>query len=173
MSNMKFKYFRDPENFTFIVETPSACSLCGDVGLWFSAGGYKGVNSIKAICPSCLSAGKLIPLEIEANLTFYDGSEAYETITYKTPALPVWQDTVWPVVSGEWPIFERLASKEDFDDKSDFLNAFYAVDQTVDKVEWLWNSLPAKQIKSLREGRDVQVYLFTLNNKKLWIWDAC
>ncbi len=70
---MKFKYFRDPENFAFRVDDNSKCSICGAVGLWFDAGGFYGGNEIDCICDNCLADGKLKELEIETNEAF-DGS---------------------------------------------------------------------------------------------------
>lgn len=55
MSNMNFKYFRDPSNFTFLVDEPTECSVCGNVGIWFDSGGYAGVNDIDCICPDCMA----------------------------------------------------------------------------------------------------------------------
>ena len=52
-----------------------------------------GINDIDCICSDCLKAGALIELDIEPNMNFDDGSDAAKTITYKTPALPTWQDT--------------------------------------------------------------------------------
>lgn len=169
---MKFEYFKYPEKFTFILDKPAPCSVCGEVGLWFDAGGYSGVENIECICTNCLQSGKLIEMDIEANLCFDDGSEAAQTITYKTPALPTWQDTVWPMINGEFPIFECIASVEDFKDKEEFLSSFIESNQTKDDIEWLWERLPRKKLNHYNEGGDISIYLFLLNDKKYWVWDA-
>jgi hypothetical protein len=169
---MKFEYFKYPERFAFLTDGPKACSICDKTEICFDAGGYSGVNDIDCICNNCLVAGKLIDLEIEPNMNFDDGSEAAKTITYKTPALPTWQDTVWPMIEGRFPVFEYIASKHDFKDNQEFLDCFIESDQKKEDVEWLWESLPDKQLYSYKEGRDVSVYLFSLDNRKYWIWDA-
>jgi uncharacterized protein CbrC (UPF0167 family) len=169
---MNFEYFRYPEKFSFMTENPESCSVCSEIKKCFDAAGYSGVRDIDYICVDCLKAGKLIELGIESNLNFDDGSEAAKTITYKTPALPTWQDTVWPMVDGRFPIFECIASKEDFNDRNEFLNSFIEEDQTKSDIEWIWDSLPPKKLNSYKDGGDVSVYLFTLDSKKYWIWDA-
>jgi len=129
------------------------------------------VQSIDYVCFDCLANGKLKELEIEPNLNYDDGSEASEIITYKTPALPTWQDTAWPYINGEFPVFEKIADKNDFDGKNDFLESFIG-DQEKSEIEWLWEVLPDRKIKNYKDGGDISVYLFTLNGKKYWVWDA-
>lgn len=169
---MEFEYFKHPEKFAFLTDGPMPCSVCHDTKICFDAGGYPGVNDIECICASCLKAGKLIDLDIEPNMTFDDGSEAAKTITYKTPSLPTWQDTVWPTIDGKHPVFECIASKQDFTDKQDFLSYFFEDSQSKEDVGWLWDSLPDKKLNSYKEGGDVSVYLFSLGNQKYWVWDA-
>lgn len=169
---MEFQYFRYPEKFAFLTNGAMSCSICNESKICFDSGGYAGVNDIECICAECLKSGCLIDLEIEPNMIFDDGSEAVQIITYKTPALPTWQDTVWPTIDGQYPIFECIASKQDFDDKQEFLNCFIEEDQTKEDIEWLWDALPEKKLASYKEGGDVTVYLFGLGNKKAWVWDA-
>ncbi|WP_417440857.1 CbrC family protein [Idiomarina sp.] len=169
---MEFEFFRYPEKFAYKVDKPKPCSVCGKVDLCFDVGGYAGINDIDCICTDCLKAGALIELGIEPNMNFDDGSKAAETITYKTPALPTWQDIGWPMVAGEFPVFDCIASAEDFSDKTEFLNAFIEEAQKIEDIEWLWDRLPKKKLKHYSEGGDISVYLFTLKGKKYWIWDA-
>jgi uncharacterized protein CbrC (UPF0167 family) len=169
---MEFEFFKEPEKFAFKVDEPKSCSICGKVELCFDAGGYSGINEIDCICSTCLKAGALIGLEIEPNMNYDDGSEAAKTITYKTPALPTWQDTGWPVVEGKFPVFECIASAEDFRDKDEFLESFIEEDQTKDEIEWLWDHLPQKKLNHYSESGDISVYLFSLEGNKYWIWDA-
>ncbi|WP_345848805.1 CbrC family protein [Shewanella algae] len=170
--NMEFLYFKYPEKFAFLTDEPKSCSICHDTKVCFDAVGYSGINDIECICESCLKAGKLIDLEIEPNLIFDDGSEAANTITYKTPALPTWQDTPWPTIDGQYPIFECIVSKQDFSDKHEFLDCFIEGSQTKSDIEWLWDALPDRKLSTYKEGGDISVYLFSLGNKKYWVWDA-
>ena len=173
MSVNKFRYFRDPDNFAFRVERALPCSVCEVEGLWFDAGGFYGTNEIECICDDCLASGKLKELEIETNEASQGPPEEIETIIYKTPALPTWQDRVWPYIDGSYCVFERMASKADFKDKYEFQGSFSHDDKEQSDLEWLWNILPDKKINNHREGNfDVSVYLFTLGNKKHCTWDA-
>jgi uncharacterized protein CbrC (UPF0167 family) len=105
-------------------------------------------------------------------MNYDDGSEAAKTITYRTPALPTWQGTGWPMIEGKFPVFECIASAEDFHDKSEFLDSFIEEDQSKNEIEWLWSELPRKKLNHYSEGGDISVYLFSLKGKKYWVWDA-
>jgi uncharacterized protein CbrC (UPF0167 family) len=173
MSVNKFKYFRDPDNFAFKVETDLPCSICKTEGLWFDAGGFYGTNEIECICDDCLATGKLKELEIETNEASQGTLDEIETIIYKTPALPTWQGRAWPYIEGSYCVFERMASKEDFDNKDEFLNSFSERDKEQSDLDWLWEALPERKINNHHDGNfDVSVYLFTLGEKKHCIWDA-
>lgn len=173
MSVNKFKYFRDPDNLAFRVDTALPCSICGAEGIWFDGGGFYGANEIDRICDDCLAAGKLKELEIETNDASEGALEEIETIIYKTPPLPTWQDTAWPYVDGSYCVFERMASKEDFVNKDEFQNSFSEEDKEHSDLDWLWEVLPEKRINNHQEGNfNVSVYLFTLGEKKHCIWDA-
>jgi Uncharacterized protein conserved in bacteria len=173
MSDMKFKYFRDPDNFAFKVDEASACSICGKKGLWFEAGGFYGENEIDCICDECLIDGRLEELGIETNEAFGGDDEETRIIIYKTPALPTWQDRVWPHINGEYCVFERMASKADFESKGEFINSFSAQDKENSDLYWLWEILPEKRIANHLEGNfNISVYLFTCHGQKLCTWDA-
>ncbi len=170
---MQFKYFRDPTNFAYRVEKETQCSICNKTGKWFDAGGYYGSNEIDCICDTCLGNGELKKLDIKTNEASNGTIEEIETIIYKTPSLPTWQDNVWPYIDAEYCIFEKIASKIDFIDKDEFINSFSDSDKANSDLNWLWNILPEKQIRNLNEGNfNVSVYLFTGNGKKVCTWDA-
>jgi uncharacterized protein CbrC (UPF0167 family) len=172
MSNMNFQYFSDPTNFAYISDELVGCSVCKEETLCFDAGGYSGIESIDYICPDCLKSGKLVELDVEPNMVYGNESESTITIAYKTPALPTWQDTIWPLVNGAHPTFERIASKEDFLNQNDFIESFIGRDQKKSEITWLWDMLPKKRLKNYKEAHDISVYLFSLNHKKYWVWDA-
>lgn len=173
MSEMKYRYFRDPDNFAYKTDQPEACSVCGEVGIWFDAGGFYGVDEIECICDSCLSSGKLKELEIETNEAFHGTEEKKDEIVYRTPALPTWQDRIWPYVNGQYCVFEKIASKADFEDEEDFIGSFSEKDRENTDLKWIWSILPVKRISNYREGNfDVSVYLFTYDGKKYCTWDA-
>ncbi len=173
MNKKSFKYFRDPDNFSFKIDEVSACSVCGDKGIWFDAGGFYGETEIDCICDECLASGKLENLGIETNEAFGDNDEETNVIIYSTPALPTWQNRVWPYVNGDYCVFERLASKADFINKNEFINSFSAEDKEQTDLDWLWQTLPNNRITTHLEGNfDVSVYLFTCQGQKYCTWDA-
>jgi uncharacterized protein CbrC (UPF0167 family) len=139
--SVAFKYFRDPENFAFKIDSESTCSICEKSGIWFDAGGYSGQNEIICICDECLSLGKLVPLDISANQTNIESPNS-DVINYCTPSLPSWQDQVWPYIDGDYCVFEKLASKLDFLDKDEFKQSFSDDDQNTSDFDWLWDMLP-------------------------------
>jgi len=170
---MEFKYFRDPENFAFKIDEAANCSVCGKAGHWFDAGGWYGTNEIECICDTCLLEGKLKELEIETNEAFEGSTAEKEIIIYKTPALPTWQHRIWPFVEGSYCIFERLASKADFENKEEFKHSFSESDKENSDIDWLWEVLPEKRVNNYKEGNyGVSIYLFTSNGKKHCTWDA-
>lgn len=165
------------------MDKSSKCSLCGEEGIWFDSGGYYGVNEIECICPKCLASGKLKDHDIEANITYpkevYDsigeekGSALIDVISYQTPQLPVLQDGSWPFMNGDFCIFEKIASKHDFQSKEEFRNSFSKDDQENSDLDWLWDVLPEHEISSLKNGNyDISVYLFTNHGAKYCTWDA-
>ncbi|TCI01297.1 hypothetical protein EZV61_18660 [Corallincola luteus] len=172
MRIMNFKYFRDPDNFAFKTDEPMKCSVCGMLGVWFDAGGFYGIDEIECICDECLAAGKLKALEIEANEAFGGSAEENDEIIFATPALPTWQDRVWPYVDGSFCVFERIASKQDFDSKEEFKRAFSNKVAEQSDLEWLWQTLPEKTVENYQQGGDVTVYLFSNNGAKYCTWDA-
>jgi uncharacterized protein CbrC (UPF0167 family) len=170
---MKFKYFRNPEDFASKVDEESECSICNSLGMWFNAGGYPGLTDIDCVCDQCLINGALEDIEVEANQAIGGSPEQRDTIVYRTPALPTWQECLWPYVDDDYCIFEKIASKTDFDGKSEFIESFFKSDKENSDLDWLWESLPDKAVTDLENGNyNVSVYLFTRNGKKWCLWDA-
>lgn len=147
--------------------------MCGNTGIWFDAGGFYGSTEIDCICDTCLAGGKLRDLGIETNEGLEGTQEQKEEIVYRTPALPTWQDRWWPYVDGDYCVFEKIASKTDFRDESDFIASFSDQDNKSSDLSGLWEMLPSKEISSIANGNyDVSVYLFTRNGRKHCTWDA-
>jgi len=168
-----FRYFRDPDNFAFKVDQASPCSVCGRVGLWFDAEGFYGANEIECICDDCLAQGRLKELEMETNEALEGTEEEKDIIRFRTPALPTWQDRMWPFVNGQYCVFERMASKSDFESKEEFKASFSDSDKASSDLEWLWDVLPDERIANHKAGNfDVSVYLFTCDGKKYCTWDS-
>lgn len=173
MSDVIFKFFKDPDNFSYKTETISPCSICSMEGLWFDAGGFIGENEIECICDICLHAGKLKELEIATNEAMDGTPEQMEEIMYMTPGLPTWQEHLWPYIDNRYCVFERMASKEDFENQTEFENAVAAIEQGETDMGLLWSLLPDKTVKSHIDGNyNVSVYLFTCGKNKYCTWDA-
>ena len=174
MQKIRFRYFRDPQNFAFRTDQEKICPICGEKGIWLDGGGFYGANDIECICDACLSEGKLKELDIETNEAFEGTEEQKEEIMYRTPALPTWQDRCWPYRDGDYCIFEKIASKPDFKDKAEFIGSFSKEDQENSDLDDIWeNYLAEKPITSIQDGNyDISVYLFTRNGTKHCTWDA-
>lgn len=170
---MKYQYFRDPDNYSYKIDEESDCAICGKIGIWFDGGGFFGVEEIDCICDSCLESGKLKELRIETNSTLSNIGSATEIILYKTPPLPTVQDGEWPIVNGNYCIFEKIASKPDFVSEEEFNSSFSDSDREEADLEWLWSVLPEVKITSLANANyDITVYLFSAGNNKYCTWDA-
>lgn len=141
--------------------------------MWLAAGGFYGVNEIDCICEDCLSGGKLKELELVTNQAFEGSIEEIEGIIYRTPPLPTWQDKKWPFINGQYCVFEKLASKADFDSKEEFYQSFTTTEKEDTDLQWLWDTLTDKIVTNLQDGNfDVLIYLFTNNGKKYCTSDA-
>jgi uncharacterized protein CbrC (UPF0167 family) len=174
MQKIEFRYFRNPKDYAFRTDEAKPCSVCGKEGIWFDGGGFYGADDIDCICDTCLSEGKLKELEIETNEAFEGSEEQREEIVFRTPALPTWQDRCWPFRDGDYCQFEKIASKVDFTDKTEFISSFSKEDQENSDLSDIWeNYLPEKPITSIQDGNyDISIYLFTRNGQKHCTWDA-
>ncbi len=173
-----FKYFQDYINFAYMKDEVSVCSICSKTGQMFDANMFVGSEDIECICSECLKSGELIKLNICTN--DIDSSDLDQSISdlsneicYQTPALPTWQDMMWPFVDGDYCVFEKLASKLDFVNKEEFINSFSEEDKQNSNLDDLWGDLPDKKITNLKNGNyNMSVYLFTSKGKKICKWDA-
>lgn len=171
---IEFRYFRDPLNFAYRTDEAKACSICGEVGVWLDAGGFYGSNEIECICDRCLAEGKLAELDIETNEGTEGTQEQQDIIAFRTPALPTWQDRWWPYMDGDYCVFEKIASKPDFENKEEFIQSFSKEDQDSSDLSDIWdNYLPEQKITSIKDGNyNISIYLFTRNGNKHCTWDA-
>lgn len=169
---MKFKYFRNPRGFAFQTDTIASCSICGVQEICFDGSGFSGPKDIDCICQQCLASGKLKDLEIETNTIREFSNEDADEIVFATPSLPTWQECVWPQIDGQFLIFERIASKQDFANKDEFKSAHLPEVDAITDFDFLWKTLPDQQLECYQEGGDLSVYLFSNQDKKYWIWDA-
>jgi uncharacterized protein CbrC (UPF0167 family) len=181
---MPFKYFKDPKKYSFSHKEKVNCTICDKKTFCYNAGSYCGDEDIEAICDKCLKDGKLIKLGITTNdvnldqikLKIIDKNKLIELaneIIYKTPKLPTWQACFWPFVDDDFCVFEKIASKQDYDNKEEFTLSFSKEDRESSDMDALWASLPEQKITSLHDGNyDCSVYLFSKDNKKISLWDS-
>ena len=175
---MSFRYFKDPRAFAYMAEGGEACHFCKSTTDCLDGEHFYGDNEIKAVCFSCMQAGRLIELDISANEideseldpNLVDIELVAKEITYCTPMLPTWQEALWPIKGGKPYRFVKIASRVDYASKQQFMESL--ADQSGD-VDWLWDMLPDHKIESIDEGQyDLSFYLFDSDGDKLTIWDA-
>ncbi|RYD43137.1 MAG: hypothetical protein EOP85_10480 [Verrucomicrobiaceae bacterium] len=178
-SSMSFTYFADPLAFAFMAEPDTECYFCRSTEGCLDGYCLKGVETVEAVCLSCLREGRLKDLEIAANEINHaaldpgkcDPQEVADEITYRTPSLPTWQDGWWPVKGGRACRFVKIASKQDYLSKEEFLGSLHDCEN--DDMEELWGRLPEHAIRNLKEGQDdVSFYLFDDDGVKVTVWDA-
>ena len=179
-----FTYFADPLRFAHLADPGTLCDFCGGAGVAFDGGGFYGTRSVGAICPRCLKVGRLAEIGATTNevavpnLARLVGSEerARELILEiesRTPALPTWQDRVWPFSAGEFPTFIKIASRSDFVDQSDLFDAIPDELRFGHDAEELWSMLPESPITSVADGNyDTSFYLFRGSKGKICTWDC-
>ena len=171
---MKFAYFDDPRSYAFLAEEGVKCEFCSTSEDCLDGGNLFGSEDIEAVCFKCMQEGKLIELDIYANDIFEDQisgdkESISNTITYMTPSIPAWQDISWPVKNGVPYKFIKIASKQDYQDKAEFVTSLFDCDQDPD----LWDMLPDHKISNMKEGQyDLSFYLFENDGDKLTLWDA-
>jgi len=90
---------------------------------------------------------------------------------YRTPSLPTWQDSFWPIKNGRPYRFLKIASKRDYASKAEFIDSLHDCD--IDDLDRLWDILPDHAIRNMKEGQyDVSFYLFDFEADRLTVWDA-
>lgn len=153
------------------------------MGLRLDGDSLYGTSQIEAVCFKCVERGALIEDDISTNSVNIDpvrealgkdkAEEFTNTIIYRTPKLPTWQDTYWPFVDGDFAIFLKIASKTDFVDQNQFADSILPHGDSESDPEWQWHMLPDHPINNLKDGQyDISVYLFRRNDRLLTIWDA-
>jgi uncharacterized protein CbrC (UPF0167 family) len=183
VTNIAFHYFTDPVNFAYLRDDDSPCEYCGSTSPRLDGGNLSGTSEIDAVCFSCVERGALIQQDMSTNSVNLEevrkaigaeaGEELTNTIIYRTPKLPTWQDTFWPFVDGDFPVFLKLASKGDFADQQQFTDSILPDGISEPDPAWQWDMLPDHPIKNLKDGQyDISIYLFRRNDRLLTIWDA-
>lgn len=113
-------------------EDDAECSVCHSHCQCFDGSGFFGSGSVQAVCPDCLSSGKLIEMDIETNevtdpraemVLGENWNEIVNVVCYMTPALPTWQDNEWPLGKNDLCVFVKIADKHDFSDKEELIQA--------------------------------------------------
>lgn len=176
---MTFTYFADPLAFAFMAEPGTECHFCRSTEDCLDGYCLRGVETVEAVCLSCLQDGRLMDLEIAANEIdptaldpeTCDPQAVAHEIIYRTPPLPTWQDSLWPVKGGRACRFLKIASKQDYVSKDEFRGSLHDSDNG--DAEELWVRLPEHPIHHLKEGQyDISFYLFDDDGAKLTVWDA-
>ena len=105
---MSFNYFANPRAFAYLADKGKACHFCKTNEDCLDGANLFGLEDIVAVCFDCMAAGKLIELDISANVINESALDSElntvavsNEITYCTPSLPTWQDSHWPVKNGK------------------------------------------------------------------------
>lgn len=176
---MTFTYFADPLAFAFMAEPGTECHFCRSTEDCLDGYCLRGVETVEAVCFSCLRDGRLVDLEIAANEIDpaaldpekCDPQAVADEIIYRTPPLPTWQDDLWPVKGGRACRFVKIASRQDYVSEEEFLGSLHDCDN--DDAGELWIQLPDHPIHNLKQGQcDISFYLFDDDGAKLTVWDA-
>ena len=190
---MQFKYFKQPELFSSFIGEPVACGICNNDTKCFDASTFIGTEEIEAICPQCLSAGKLyekdittcnadigeLKIQLKAlnkngtdaeidNMAFLKTNELEKT----TPPLITWQDWDWPCAEGDYcqfigygsvPLYKKLAV--DDDPMEVFETSIYYNLQEDSDAETLWEEdLPKKGIKNLKDSEEYATQFYVFKS---------
>lgn len=195
MSEVSFKYFLYPHNFSTYANEPQRCDLCGNKRAGYKAPFY-GLKPIEFVCEECLVDGKLAEFdsctnsiygdelrrqlkEIHSELSETDIDEIVEDrdteLLYKTPRVTTWQDFSWPVHCGDYCCYIKEAGKPDLipiapEGKVHLL--FNDVDD--EGFRYFWEGICPDSPKDNSVAYSVGVYLFQcLNCKKYIVLNDC
>jgi uncharacterized protein CbrC (UPF0167 family) len=158
------------------------CSICHAQCQCFDGSGFFGSGSVQAVCPDCLSCGRLIEMDIETNEVNDRRAEAVlgqswndivNVVCHMTPALPTWQDNEWPLGKDDLCVFVKIADRHDFTDKDELIRSIPDDLRFGHSSADFWGMLPDKKITSIADGNyDVSFYLFDDNGSKVVTWDC-
>ena len=178
------KYFYDPLNFADVSEFNVNCDICGKLDICFTSTSFYGVNKLKYVCDDCLIQGKLKKYNMSGNepsevdIKMLTGSKdeiefKCNQLIYCTPKIPSWQDIWWPVADGDFCIFKKIASKNDFNNKFDLYNKIRDEDKYDHTVDDFWEMLADGPITNLKNGNySPSFYIFTSITKIIVLWDC-
>jgi uncharacterized protein CbrC (UPF0167 family) len=180
----KFEYFTNPLLYANLTKRKRPCAICEVIEICFDSSNFHGNDFYGSICQECLRNGKIKDLGLstngyaEVNQDQLTGSadeiaRKIFKIKYCTPELPTWQDTIWPIMKGDFCIFEKVSSKMDYPGGPAELHSYipdnYRYDDT---AEYLWDLIPDfEQDNTTETDSDTRFYLFTFNGGKLVIFD--
>lgn len=178
---MQFIYFGQPEHFSIFIDDITICDFCKLETTCFDGSSFIGEDVVKAICPDCLSAGKLsekkmatcngdigqlkkqlkkINKELSAKEIDDIANQKTAQLEHTTPPLISWQDWEWPCADADYctfigfgsvSLYERLAGKKD--PVTFFSKSIYYNLKDDEEGEILWEDfMPANEIKNYEES---------------------
>jgi len=173
---MNFKYFDKPQLFTSFTDKETECGICGKKTKCLDATLFYGTAELAAICPQCLSEGKLYELDIytcEGDIEELEnqlkkikpGSNTAEIeklakektteLEKTTPHLITWQDWPWPCADGDYCRFIGFGSKKFYSQianrneaKELFKQSLYHTIRDISDVGELWDEMNQEEIKN-------------------------
>jgi len=180
-----FKYFLDPENYSYLLSGEHECEICHQTKPCFDGSVYFGEEDYTAFCFDCVAEGRLgevdafaVELDVEGlqnqlkakNLSTPEIKKIINAKTDElqncTPKLPT-EDLLWPTHCGELCQFIRLAGQTDFnelapdgDGKAFFTSSLDPEIREDTEIDELWPDLKPEKISNLKEKSNPQAYLF-------------
>lgn len=195
MSDIFFRYHRDPHNFSTYSQEPQICALCGN-----DAPGYQGPfhsrKEIDFVCEECLVNGKLAEYDATTNEgdlrtlrkelreKHPNVSElevdrlmqvADDELSHRTPLVITWQDFFWPVHCADYCCFIKEAGKPDLLNiaPEDQVHLLFNDNNDESFREW-FEAIRPDSPKNNSVAYSIGVYLFQCLHcqKYMVLWDA-
>ena len=190
---MNFAYFENPELYTGLQEHIATCHFCEEEKACFDAESFYGEDKINAICPECLTTGRLLEVDSFTCNGDIDGlrrqliemhpdmsNAEIEQLTLQktsllertTPPLITWQDWEWPCADGDYcrfigygsqPLYERLATTGSGEEL--FKDSFYPGLEDDVEVDDLWESvLPENEIHDFQDSSEMDTLFYVFQS---------
>ena len=190
---MNFPYFADYERFAAFLEEEAACDCCGEITPCLDATLFYGEETMAAICPACLSQGKLLDRDlftcegdleeltnqIQARYPEWTPAAVEAAVGGKTmvlekmtPPIVRWQDWPWPCADGDYCRFLGYGSKSLYQKFAQghsaaevFENSLYHTVQN--EAEELWATyLPDREISSLADSQTYATLFYVFQSRE-------
>lgn len=186
-SEIVFRYFRNPHQFSTYSDTPKTCDICGQVRAGYG-GPFYGKADVEFVCEECLATGRLAERDVitnegdlvalreqlrgkhpkldEAQIEARAQQRTTE-LENCTPHLITWEDFFWPAHCGDYCCFFKEVGKPDLnnlapdgDGRTFFGTHLYGDLSDLTDVSVVWERIRPDSPKDNVISYTVGVYLF-------------